>query len=981
MELSLEDFWRLASESGLASADTLHQARSTFENQTRSKTHSPASPAGAARFLIRAGHLTHYQARVLMAGRSGPFRFGPYLVIDRHETGPLAGVTRATRPDLPGAVLLVAKTWPRREREAASEDWKRVAEAWRRASADSPMLGRVFDLGVEGKWSYAIFEELPGRTLAEALQSEPAFLQGRACRVAQQVAVTLAALHDQGLSHGEVLPHAIWIDPNDGAKLLCPLLFASASSEQADARRAAIAAAYPKDSEISPRDDLYALGKLLTRMLAGERSGAGSLEGDSHRPLDSAESTNVERLKTRVSEPVRKLLSHMLSSDPEMRFRKANRLAEALLPSADPAPAPFATPDHAALETFFRTGVEAPSSIAAPLATPSATREPVAPASQLATGAPPAQAVVPTALAAPPRTANPVSSPSPTPAALAAATASPPLIAASGSSTLASSRIRASGGISRSMVGLSVGVLVIAMGALAAFFKFNSPSDEIEDDPRIAEETRGSDHPLIETGAESTEPATVADSVQGLDEPMWESPQVSGPLALGWLPPGARAVVALRPSRIARHPAGASLLDDRLLGDVATWLSRDLPAMIGTRFENLDQVVVGFLDGESASERFAWVFRVHEPVSTKDLLASWHDPRAELTNGETIYRKDGLAYAVPSSGKGHVIVITPEPLIQETMELAGEPPATRAEVESVWRKSDDSSELLVLGAPDFLVVKGKFLFTGPSARLLEPLLRFLEGTDAEERPRPAKAALFRVRLLDELFLEYRVFNDFAGRPTSDLAKTYRSRVDRFAPQLREFVADLYLSDYSRKTLWNFPDWARLLAKYTRVGVDDEQVVLRAWLPATATDDLALGLRLCLLEQPGSGARSPTATPAKKQTVAERMKKRISLAFNRNPLDKAVELISADIEVPIEMLGNDLREFGITQNLSLSNIDERDQPADEILRKIMLKARPDGKLIYVVKPKNPGEEEMIFLTTPTAAAKRGDTIPPEFAESK
>ena len=43
---------------------------------------------------------------------------------------------------------------------------------------------------------------------------------------------------------------------------------------------------------------------------------------------------------------------------------------------------------------------------------------------------------------------------------------------------------------------------------------------------------------------------------------------------------------------------------------------------------------------------------------------------------------------------------------------------------------------------------------------------------------------------------------------------------------------------------------------------------------------------------------------------------------------------------------------------------------------MLRANPDGKLVYVVKARQPGDEEMVFITTRAAAKKRGDKLPPE-----
>jgi len=45
--------------------------------------------------------------------------------------------------------------------------------------------------------------------------------------------------------------------------------------------------------------------------------------------------------------------------------------------------------------------------------------------------------------------------------------------------------------------------------------------------------------------------------------------------------------------------------------------------------------------------------------------------------------------------------------------------------------------------------------------------------------------------------------------------------------------------------------------------------------------------------------------------------------------------------------------------------------------VLLLANASGKLVYVIKP-HTGGQEAIFITTRSAAAKRGDQLPGEFA---
>jgi hypothetical protein len=84
-------------------------------------------------------------------------------------------------------------------------------------------------------------------------------------------------------------------------------------------------------------------------------------------------------------------------------------------------------------------------------------------------------------------------------------------------------------------------------------------------------------------------------------------------------------------------------------------------------------------------------------------------------------------------------------------------------------------------------------------------------------------------------------------------------------------------------------------------------------------------------------------------------------------------LSQEIGVTISIQGADLQLEGITKNQSLVNVDERDQPAADILRELLKLANPDGKLVYVIKPDEHGAET-IWITTRAAATKRGDTLP-------
>jgi hypothetical protein len=127
---------------------------------------------------------------------------------------------------------------------------------------------------------------------------------------------------------------------------------------------------------------------------------------------------------------------------------------------------------------------------------------------------------------------------------------------------------------------------------------------------------------------------------------------------------------------------------------------------------------------------------------------------------------------------------------------------------------------------------------------------------------------------------------------------------------------------------------------------------------------------------GGPARADDGSAA--QGALGRLQKRISLVFARDTLEKSIQMISEEIGVPMDIMGGDLQLEGITKNQSFG-LDERDKTADAILRTILAKSNPDGKLVYVVHVKD--GVETIDITTRAAAAKRGEKLPAGFEDGQ
>ena len=237
---------------------------------------------------------------------------------------------------------------------------------------------------------------------------------------------------------------------------------------------------------------------------------------------------------------------------------------------------------------------------------------------------------------------------------------------------------------------------------------------------------------------------------------------------------------------------------------------------------------------------------------------------------------------------------------------------------------------------------------------------------------------------DRLFLEL-VAQGSLDRAPEIVAAQLRDHLMRLPEKIDRFVSSLKPQPYSKPVLAQLSQMVRIAGEFaTRSGADGDLSTLRCYLPAVAAHNLLMASELAVAESTdcalASGRESgiEAGKTARHESVVERLQHVTSLSFARDTLEKAIQMLADDVGVNAEILGPDLQLEGITKNQSFS-LDEKDRPADEILRVIMLRANPDGKLVYVVHASDSGDETLM-ITTRAAAAKRGDKLPPELAKA-
>ena len=507
-----------------------------------------------------------------------------------------------------------------------------------------------------------------------------------------------------------------------------------------------------------------------------------------------------------------------------------------------------------------------------------------------------------------------------------------------------------------------------------------SGGSQQEKSPSIAANEHGSsDDPSGAGGGD--EPPTVEDQVAlevgrvpGAAEPavelvaddgqtLWASPTSGPPLNLGFLPAGPQAVLALRPAELVDNAEGAKMLE--ALGPASALAATAIQAVTFCPWPEIEQLQIALYPVETGPTQAAFVLRLASTVTTEAWTERLSDRTRAQHAGKNYFRSGDSAYYLPEAEAGRLIVIGSPAQIEEVIDADG--PRWTKEMERLLRDTDEQRHFTLLGEP-FSVFSGvgHAVFVGELERLAQPLRRFLgDGV---------QAALISGYVGDELFLELRAYGQADVDPRQ-LAAHYRTELAALPEQFEAYLATLDPQPYGQSVLQRFPKMLDQLQRFTRSGAEHHQAVLSCYLPAVAGHNLVMGTELALAEVPKSAGKEGKAGGKKSGDVAVGLAKKVSISFRRDTLEKSLEMLSTEIGVEIVILGGDLQLEGITKNQSFG-LDERDQPAVEILTKILKLANSDGKLVYVIKPRQAGGEPILFVTTRAAVKKRGDTLPPD-----
>lgn len=1032
MTTDANQIWSLLTDSQLVSAATAQSLFAEFGSSDH-----PRTAAAITKWLLEKKAISRYQAKILLAGHSGPFRYGNYVVFERVKQGPLAGnfLARHKSSSFPVALEFVPGTQPRDLKR-----WTIAAEACSIGQAiEHPNLCEVYEAVSLPQHRFVASQYPQGSTLTEKLPPKARLAWQKACAVAAQIAQALEALHTHGLAHGTVSTDSIWLQksglavlrwsplhsrPLEPAKILeeFPLVVepttavehqptSNLATESLDdsqldfdfvAPELALVQADQRGDTAdigrlaSPTvsSDLYALGCVLYRLLAGRAPFAG----DDRTAKLAAHRSQTPRPLTKLELPteLQSLLDQLLAKQPGARPASAKDVASLLgllsgraeeLAALRFKSSPQRDAYRAALRELLPAVAQPPEEVTAPIEILTDQQAGTSDASPREQGLGHTGIPINTADAATPNSGS-------------SETANRIAVARKAAIERKRGRWKIHAGIAGAVLALATAV------AVSAYF---ASQTEIEV-PAVVKQTEPIEAPPAEpaelTPAEkiaalppNLRPTILQTVVTQDDGSLWESPTTGSPLEFSSLPAAPKLIFHFRLAELLAAPEGKRII--RSLGPILTKRIAEFETTAGVELPDIEHLTMSLHTNADFEYDAYFVVQTVDQVARDQLLLAWGSPTAEtLTNDRVVYQTEGgnVAYSFEPMGTG-------ANAIQKGVRFAlGRPPAVRSvalgesgillgtmSMMAEWTDRQRHANLLFLRPA---------LFNDEGQKLMGPALRGFNRQLALTLSDQIRGGLLSFHLDEGSYFEV-MFDKSVDIKADDLRLELEDAFRIRRDELIRWIATVPSSPYWDQVRFRFGSMLTDLFRNLRWDVEHGEVIANAWLPPMAAHNLLAAAELSATFSGGAiQATEGTNRPAAPQSLVALLatKRDLNVA---NPPDLNVLMSDLESEIKedfgklpfdfsIRLLGTDLEKEGITKNQRPSELAMTQITLAEILTSIMIAANPakditgpsdpNCKLIWVVAedPQSPGQQA-ILITTRAAATEKGYTLPEAFQE--
>ncbi len=472
--------------------------------------------------------------------------------------------------------------------------------------------------------------------------------------------------------------------------------------------------------------------------------------------------------------------------------------------------------------------------------------------------------------------------------------------------------------------------------------------------------------------------------------PPYAAQSPNAPLEM--LPPGPAVIISVRLAAITDSSLGASLIESlspELAGVIVLAAARS-----GVPIESIERCSVAMHPGKEGWPEVSLAIDLKEPLPSSELIEKWQVAASRTPEGATIYAGDAVdadAYYFPAPENGGDSIsrfaVGSVQQISEVAAAEGGATLLPRTLQTLWDGSSDRADLVVLITPNFLFADGRSLLQSSVPELVRPLKSVLIPDVA--------GALLTAHVVDEqLYVETRLAPS-GGVSEPALMRSLRDAIQAWPSWADEFIVESVPDPSWRLLASRLPSMMRFVVDQTRFGISGGSVVANMYLPKQAVPQVTLATLLAMNTSAG-GSAIAIAPPTQSLTVDEMLARKMSVSFDQESLEFAIDAIVGDYKrtlpagstLPsVKIIGSDLQQMGITQNQQVRNFTKTDLPLRTVLTDLVLGANPDKTatgakdpkqaLIWVLAddPENPGEKA-ILVTTRQAAENKYD-LPEEF----
>src|SRR5688500_10844317 len=207
------------------------------------------------------------------------------------------------------------------------------------AQLSHPNIVPIFSVDEKDGIVYFVMAHIEGETLGERLEREPRSPVDLVRRVLREVSDALDYAHRRGVVHRDIKPDNILLDRHGARPVVTDFGIARAAEGQSRLTVTGVAVGTPAymspeqamgDRELDGRSDIYSLGVVGYRMIAGELPFRASSSASMMLKHISERPTPLGGQRTDVSPALVAVVEHALAKRPEDRWKSAGEIRDAI---------------------------------------------------------------------------------------------------------------------------------------------------------------------------------------------------------------------------------------------------------------------------------------------------------------------------------------------------------------------------------------------------------------------------------------------------------------------------------------------------------------------------------------------------------------------------------------------------------------------------------------------------------------------------